>query len=991
MIAQTYEYLLKNRNKSKILIIQDDISALQVSHIASFLNIKHEVLPDLRALNGDDMRSFTNEMLSLNTSLSKFYNSLDTILIAPLRTILLPLPKKEFLTPFNLEFASSYNIDKLKQKLLNYGYSFVDVVESVGEVSIRGDILDIYPLGSLSYRVSFFDDEIESIREFEVDTQKSNPKELESIEILPIFLSLNSDQYELLTQRVEDLESSAFIKDINSLGFWVIKEYTLQFLDTYSSIFCEDMSEEIDDIYNFSTPKCNINTLKSIDIISKDTEFRSIENFIPNDILEFHKNKKITIIAKNDAILKQNAIEIDTKYNIVYKDIILNLMSNNELIISLNKLKRKSKKLKKTLMLDELRVGDFVVHDDYGVGVFKSIEPITVMGSTSDFIVLHYLADDKLLVPAQNLDVIDRYVANSGNIPLLDKLGKGSFIKNRDKIKKKLLEIASNIIDMAAKRELIKGIKIDTKLPEIKIFQSQAGFEYTNDQNISIKEIFDDLSSHGVMDRLLSGDVGFGKTEVAMNAIFAVVKSGYQAMFVVPTTLLSSQHYKSLHLRFAHHGIRVAKLDKFVSLKDKKYILKALENGDLDIVIGTHSLFNTKFKNLALIIVDEEHKFGVKQKESLKQISQNVHMLSMSATPIPRTLNMALSTIKGMSQLLTAPVSRLGVRTYVKEYSDTIIKEVILRELRRGGQIFYVFNSIAAIENKKLEILEILPKLKIAILHSKVSASESERYMMDFESGKYNMMLSTSIIESGLHLPNANTILIDGSDNFGIADLHQLRGRVGRGDKEGFCYFLVEDKDRLTSEATKRLLALENNSKLGSGYALAYQDLEIRGGGNILGENQSGHIKNIGYGLYLRMLEEAINLLSGTLNEKKKDVDIKLSISAYISTTLVSEDRVRLELYRRLSKCEEVGEVYEIEEEIIDRFGDIDQYSKQFLEIIIAKIMSADLEIKSISSYGVKITFTYENNSKDIISASSKDEDDILEATLSHLRALQKR
>ncbi|MFY9094756.1 CarD family transcriptional regulator, partial [Aliarcobacter butzleri] len=353
------------------------------------------------------------------------------------------------------------------------------------------------------------------------------------------------------------------------------------------------------------------------------------------------------------------------------------------------------------LVLDELQYNDFVVHEKYGIGQYKGIEPVTVMGAKRDFVIIQYQGEDKLLVPVENLDLIDRYVADGSSYAVVDKLGKGSFAKLKEKVKDKLFAIANDIIKLAAARELVTGIKINTDKKVLEDFQKSAGFEYTKDQKRSIKEIFDDLSSGRVMDRLLSGDVGFGKTEVAMNALLAVILDGYQTIFVCPTTLLATQHYHSIQKRLESFGIRVAKLDGKTTAKEKTSIKKGLENGDIKLVIGTHSLLDIKTSNLALVIIDEEHKFGVKQKEKLKQLREDVHIFSMSATPIPRTLNLALSKLKGMSSLLTPPSERLGVRTYVKEYSEKLIKEIILREKRRGGQLFYVHNNIASIEAKK--------------------------------------------------------------------------------------------------------------------------------------------------------------------------------------------------------------------------------------------------------------------------------------------------
>jgi transcription-repair coupling factor (superfamily II helicase) len=393
------------------------------------------------------------------------------------------------------------------------------------------------------------------------------------------------------------------------------------------------------------------------------------------------------------------------------------------------------------------------------------------------------------------------------------------------------------------------------------------------------------------------------------------------------------------------------------------------------------------FKNLALVVIDEEHKFGVKQKEKLKALSENIHILSMSATPIPRSLNMALSRLKSFSELRTPPQGKKEVRTYVKEYNEKLIKEVILRELRRGGQIFYIFNSITNIESKKEELLKILPNLKILVLHSKVSAQVSEKELLKFYLGEYDMLLSTSIVESGLHMPNVNTIIVDGADRFGMADLHQLRGRVGRGKREGYCYFLVENKEKLTDEAKKRLVALESNSYLGSGQVLAMHDLEIRGGGNIIGAQQSGHIKNIGYSLYLKMLEDAINMLTTGKMEEKPKIEIKLSINAYISKDLVAEDRLRLELYRRQSLCETTGEVYEIEAEIADRFGKLDTISRQFIDVMIMKVLAKEQRITKVANAGEKVFIEFaDGRDRVMLKSYSKDDDDLIATAFAYLK-----
>ncbi len=986
--SNIYEFL--KTNQTDILITKDDKDSFYANHVASFLGFNTFVLPDFRANYMDDLRVYTKELHDILISLNNFLKCKKSkkLLISPIRTILNNFPKDELFCEFKLEFADTIKLDEFKKMLFCWGYNFVDIVESRGEVSFRGDIIDLFAINAKKpYRISLFDNEIESIREFECEDQKSLKQELDSIIIYPALFGLDEKLHDKLLEKTQNANSDSFIKDIASLGFWLLDELSCSYLDRYKSIFVHDMQDEIDEIFTFKDDESLKKRLLSLPTIQEAIKYKDIQITKLNPFLEYHKDKKIKIIAKNEAIIKQAAIDSNIEIKYIYEDFILNIMSKDELIISLNKPSKQKRRKRSTIVLDDLKVGDYVVHENYGIGIFKGLSSRTILNSTRDFVQISYLGDDRLLIPVENLDMIDRYISDGGNLAIVDKLGKGSFLKLKKKTQEKLFEIAKEIIEVAAQRELIKAPIIRSDFEEIKLFQNDAGFIYTKDQERAICEIFDDLSSEKVMDRLLSGDVGFGKTEVAMNAIFATIKSGYQAAFVVPTTLLSNQHFQTLEQRFKPYNIKVARLDRFVSAKERAKILQELKDGIVDICIGTHSLLGAKFKKLALLVIDEEHKFGVKQKEKLKNFKENLHVLSMSATPIPRSLNMALSSIKQYSILQTPPEDRVDIRTFVKEYNPSLIKEVILRELRRGGQIFYVHNRIASIEDKKEQLLEILPNIKILLLHSKVSSSITEKEMINFENRKYDLLLCTSIVESGVHLPNVNTMIVENADNFGMADLHQLRGRVGRSNKEGFCYFLVKDKNRLTKQSQKRLIALESNSFLGSGSLLAYHDLEIRGGGNLIGKSQSGHIKNIGYSLYLKMLEDSINILLNRVQTKKKSVEIKLSVNAYLSSEYIAEDRLRLELYRRLSRCESVKEVYEIEEEMIDRFGKLDISSKQFLDIIIIKILASQKDIKLISSYQTNITITHEDDKKSYIQAKSKDDDDLIEATLKFVRA----
>lgn len=982
MSASLFEYLKNTDKKTLSILSKDSKEALDFADTASYLGFAPFVLPDFRGVCGDDLRSFKEEISTLFVALDAFFSSKKhkKILISPYKTLRNQLPKSDRLKGFELHFAQKINPLTLKERLYAYGYELVDVVCERGEASFRGDIADIFPPNSDSpYRISFFDDDIESIRAFDGDTQKSIQGELESIYLTPAFLALSGDERENLDTLCASSRFDGFFKDIPSFGLWLFWENI-------------DYIAELSPILGFSKSHIDEEDTARFDglyVLPEAVRYKEHGIIDIKAAIEMNGSKKITVIARNEALLKTAGIyEQKELFRYVEALYIINLQSPDELIISLNKREKQEKKrAKRAISLDEFKIGDYIVHDKYGVGIFDGLRQVRVLGAAKDFVEIRYQNDDKLLVPVENLGVIERYVGEGGAVPALDKLGKSTFLKLKESVRAKLFEIASDIVRLAAERELQPGVVLDTENGEIKIFQRDAGFEYTADQAKTINEIFSDFKSGRAMDRLLSGDVGFGKTEVALNAVFAAAKSGYQALVLTPTTLLSNQHYKSFKERFGKYGIGVEKVDRYVAAPQKKRTLKALEDGGLSVAVGTHSLLDAKTKNLALVIVDEEHKFGVKQKEKLKALSSTAHVLSMSATPIPRSLNMALSQVKSLSEILTPPKERMAIKTFVKEYDDATVKEAISRELRRGGQVFYIHNRIASLDEAKKRLLSIIPTLRIEILHSKTGSDESEKIMIDFVEGKYDVLLSTSIVESGINMPKVNTIMIDSADMFGIADLHQLRGRVGRGSVQGYAYFFVESKEELTDEAKKRLIALESNSYLGSGAALAYHDLEIRGGGNIVGEAQSGHIKNIGYGLYLRMLEDAINTLTGKSFEKEREIELKLSVSAFISAEYIPEDRVRLEIYRRLSQAKEISEIYEIEEEMNDRFGKPDIYTKQFLQLIEVKVLGLKANVASISSYEQNITVNFEDGKKEYITSPSKDDDDILASALKFLRS----
>ena len=977
MQAKVYEYLLTHA--PQILICEDDKEAALCADAASFAGFSAFKLPDFRAKKGDDLRSFNEELFEISSVLSKYYKfDGKKIIISPFSTLLNPLPTQKNLESSTIKLKDNLNLSEFADLLIRFGYECVDIVESVGEFSIRGEVIDIYGVNMDDpIRILLFGDEVESIRNYNTATQISNKNELSEAEIVPFIANLSKDEFEKVSQKIEDMQSDALVSDLNSLGFWAIDSFS-----DYLKDFDSKLVKKIDfEIYDAPEEK-----FKGIEILPEPKVYKDLEVTLNFDFFELNKSKSITVLSRNEGLFKGYELDGFANVKLEISPLVVNLTSNDKIVVSLNKFEKKRRVKRSSLVVDELKVNDYVVHEDYGIGRFLGLEKIKVLGATKEFVVIAYQNDDKLLLPVEHLNLIDRYIAQNGSMAVLDRLGKANFAKIKEKVREKLFAIASKIVAMAAKRELIAGKILQKEDISYLNFVQDAGFSYTNDQQKAVNDIKDELKSGKVMDRLLSGDVGFGKTEVAMNAIFTCIKSGFSAFFFVPTTLLSSQHYKTLSQRFSKFGIKVFRLDRFSSAKEKSSLQKALKENEPIVCVGTHALLGVKAENLGLIVVDEEHKFGVKQKEQLKEISQHSHILSMSATPIPRSLNMALSKIKTYSILATPPSSRLDVRTSVREWDEKVVKEAIMRELRRGGQTFYIHNHIADIEQTANELRKILPKLRILILHSKVNAKVAEDEMMKFERGEYDLLLCTSIVESGIHLPNANTIIVENANKFGMADLHQLRGRVGRSDKQAYCYFLVEDKDAISKDALKRLVALEGNSFLGAGSVLAYHDLEIRGGGNIIGEAQSGHIEAIGYSLYLKMLEDEINKLLNQDSAKLDKIDLKLSVSAFLNQEFIREDRLRLEIYRRLSKCKEVSEVYEIQSELEDRFGKIDTFTKQFLDLIIIKILALKAGIKTISNSEQNILITKNDDEKIRLKSRSKDDDDVLAEILVYLR-----
>lgn len=615
--------------------------------------------------------------------------------------------------------------------------------------------------------------------------------------------------------------------------------------------------------------------------------------------------------------------------------------------------------------LTDLNVGDPIVHIDHGIGRYRGIIRLDLSGVSNDFLLLEYANKDKLYLPVYRLNVIQKYLGGTGDSVPLDQLGASKFQKAKESAKESVKKVAIDLVKLYAERKVRPGLKFSPRDAEMNRFEASFPFDETTDQLRAIDATFDDMESGRVMDRLVCGDVGYGKTEVAIRAAFKAVYDGYQVAVLVPTTVLAHQHEQSFKARIIKNypAIRIESVSRFKSAKEQKEVIKALDEGKVDIVIGTHRLLSkdVKFKSLGLVVIDEEHRFGVEHKERLKTFRTNTHVLTLTATPIPRTLQMSLSGLRDISLINTAPINRLPIRTYVSKFDEDLIRRAIETELSRGGQVFFVHNRVQSIFSIADKIKKLVPRARIVIGHGQMADGELERVMMDFYEKKADILVATTIIESGLDVPSANTILIDRSDSFGLAQLYQLRGRVGRAQTRAYAYLFIPNEGLITEDAKKRLEVIQKFVELGSGFSVASHDLEIRGGGDILGAQQSGHIAAIGFDLYTELLEEAIHELEGkplTAEDSHREPEIKVPFSAFFSEDYVPDPQQRLGLYRRLSGATKEEQIDEIEVELQDRFGKLPEAAKNLLWLIRVKRLLKVLKIDALTVGPERVVLT---------------------------------
>ena len=843
-----------------------------------------------------------------------------------------------------LEKGKNYERDELLSFLDKLGYTRDSLVTSTGEYAVRGYIIDIFPIESdHPIRLEFFGDEIDSIRFFNEETQLSI-NEVSSFKLMP-FSEVSTDQHNSLYEYMN--KPFTFFVDENQIlnGYNKILEDIKDYNESKNTD--EAFMYKYDEIMvdNFMRVETVNNYADSISYNSKPMiKFKGNYDSLKDYVLATYKKNTLIIYLSNDRQI--NSIEslfehvnigtiIDGEINIIKKKVNEGFIISNYSVISeydiddvkvVNTYKNSYKLGRKIKSFDDLKVGDYVVHQSNGIGIYGGIKALTKNGMQRDYILINYAGNDKVYIPVEKINSIYKFFDADGVKPKINSLNSTNWAKTKMKVKAKIKDISGELIKLYAARNNIVGDAYKT-YPEEEVFDSYFQYTATSDQEKCIKELKHDLSSKVPMDRLLCGDVGFGKTEVAFRGMFKTVMNGHQVAYLCPTTLLSRQQYKNALERFKNYPINIALLNRFVSVKETNRIIKGLKEGTIDIVFGTHKLLNDKidFKNLGLLVIDEEQRFGVTHKEKIKELKNNVNVLTLSATPIPRTLKMAMSGLRDLSIIDTAPVNRYPVQTYVLEENDVLIKDAIYKEMSRDGQVFILYNKVQSIEDELTKIKKLVPEARIAIAHGQMDKNELEKVVSDYIDYKYDILLCTTIIETGIDIPNVNTLIIIDADNFGLSQLYQLRGRVGRSDKIAYAYLMYKPSRILTETAKKRLQSIKDFTELGSGYKIAMRDLSIRGAGDLLGSEQAGFVDSVGLELYTQMVNDEIKRLKGEIVEEEDDANPLIEVENHIDDTFVKEEDIKIEIHKIINEIKDEKSLLKAKEEIEDRFGVVDE------------------------------------------------------------------
>jgi len=979
------------------------------------------------------------------------------------------------------------NVSELANKLIACGYEREYMVEAVGQFSIRGGIIDFFPPNSENpYRIELFDDEIDSIRMFDLETQRSM-KMVDSVFISPVKEVLVLDEYRDkivksitsdLERTVKNLKADSKVKEkleekfmgyigeikerlsISNMDMivpYIPEEYISSILDYFredSIVFIDEpnrIEERVKSIreqflakysdllqlgevlpkhenirfkYNHIKSRmeekiCIVNTA----ILKASSDFSpvSVVRFSTKSMQSFHNNMellseelqhykyrgyKVIIFAGNEERGKRlestltdlglacsyvDNYDHDIKSSQVfitpgsinggfeYPDIKFAAISDKEVFGSIRGSNRPKRKLKgETISFSDLKIGDYVVHENHGIGLYGGIEQLNIQGVKKDFLTINYKGNDKLYVPIDQMNLIQKYVGGDNIKPKINRLSSPEWQRVKQRAKKAVEDMAKDLLELYAKRQAQKGYAFSKDTIWQKQFEDSFPYEETEAQIRSAEEVKRDMEKDKPMDRLLCGDVGYGKTEVALRAAFKAIMDGKQVAFLVPTTILAQQHYNTMKERFGSFPVNIGLLSRFRTPSQQKAVIDGLRKGLIDIVVGTHRLLSkdVKFKDLGLLIVDEEQRFGVRHKEALKKLKENVDVLTLTATPIPRTLHMSLIGIRDMSVIDEPPEERYPVETYVVEYNEQMIREAILKEIERGGQVYFVYNRVENIEKIAARLRKLVPEADIVIGHGQMSEKQLENVMLDFISNKYNVLVCTTIIETGLDIPNVNTIIIYDADKMGLSQLYQLRGRVGRSNRVAYAYFTYEKDKVLTEVAEKRLKAIKDFTEFGSGFKIAMRDLEIRGAGNLLGVEQHGHIEAIGYDLYVKFLNETIKRLKGNAVEDTVNTTIELSVDGYIPSRYIEDEEQKIEVYKKIAAITDEESYRELVDELIDRFGDMPKEVENLLDISYIKNMASKAKIQNISQSGNNIILefsTVESISPDLVHFMSEE------------------
>lgn len=927
------------------------------------------------------------------------------IVISTPQALQYPLPAaiKFKANSLTLKVNQVCNLSKICDFLVHCGYKRDDLVANPGEFALRGDILDIYPINiAYPYRIEFFDDEIDNIRTFNPVSQRTKDS-LTEVVIEPADDQLDKlYQNEDYTTILDYLTESGIIcfDDIRAIRQNIVqidarnRDYLAHETSTnmknsrldFTSIFNQIVQAKI---YS-SLFQVSVNDLKIDQLLNLHTrepqQFFSQMSLIKNELSVYELQQQtviiqadnlvrakqikstfadygidITIAAENRLIPNKRQIIVDNfNQGFVLPRINLVYLTEHDLFNRQPHIHKKIKSLENAQQIrsyQELNPGDYVVHINHGIGIFEGIKTLESNGKKGDYITITYRNHDQLFVPADQLGVVQKYVASDGKIPKINKLGGNEWAKTKCRVQEKIEDIADELLAIYAHRATEKGFAF---LPDDELQRDfEASFPYleTPDQIKAIKEIKLDMQKEKPMDRLLVGDVGFGKTEVALRAAFKAIDSGKQVAFLVPTTILAEQHYATMLERFKDFPVNVAMLCRFQTEKEADEIATNLSNGKIDIVVGTHRILSRdiKFKNLGLLIIDEEQRFGVKHKEKLKKLKNNIDVLTLTATPIPRTLHMSMIGVRDLSVMETPPANRYPIQTYVTEETPNIVREACLRELARNGQIFFLHNKIQDIDQKVAYLSQLIPEARIEYIHGRMSERQLEDIMLRFTQKKFDILVTTTIIETGVDLPNVNTLLVENADTYGLSQLYQLRGRIGRSSRLAYAYFLYKRDKVLTEVSEKRLNAIRDFTALGSGFKIAMRDLSIRGAGNILGKQQHGFIDSVGYDLYAQMLDQTIKQKRGDKVCHKTNAEVRINLEAYIPTEYISSQKQKIEFYKKIKHANDVKAIDDIADELIDRFGTYPKSVENLLNIATIKVLADTAQILSITNIDKQI------------------------------------